>query len=62
MERRGTTHCLDEDEAMESVDGVPRCVNSEGDIGGLAVEEGVVDVVLEICGSEGGGADGGIHG
>jgi hypothetical protein len=32
---------------MDVVDGIPRCANSEGYIGGLAMEEGVVDVSLE---------------
>jgi hypothetical protein len=33
---------------MEVVDGIPRCANSEGNIRGSALEEGVVDVSLEL--------------
>lgn len=46
--KQNSTHCLDEDDAMEVVDGIPRCTNSDGDIGGPALEEGVVDVSLEL--------------
>ena len=42
------THCLDEDDTMAVVDGIPGCVNSEGYIGGPALEEGVVDVSLKL--------------
>lgn len=45
---RQGTHCLDENDAMEAVDGIPRCANSKGYIGGPALEEGVVDVSLEL--------------
>ena len=33
---------------MEVVDGIPRCTNSEGHIAGPALEEGRVDVSLEL--------------
>jgi hypothetical protein len=33
---------------MEVVYGIPRCANSDGYIGGPAMEEGVVDVSLEL--------------
>jgi hypothetical protein len=46
--KENSTHCLDEDDAMEVVDGIPRCANSDGYIGGPALEEGVVHVSLEL--------------
>ena len=33
---------------MKVVDGIPRCVYSDGYIGGPAIEEGVVDVSLKL--------------
>ena len=46
--KENSTHCLDEDDAMEIVDGIPRCANPDGHIGGPPLEEGVVDVSLEL--------------
>jgi hypothetical protein len=56
------THCLDEDDAMAVVDGIPRCTNSEGYIGGPALKEGVVDVSLKLRGTWNGRARWGVHG
>jgi hypothetical protein len=33
---------------MDVVDGIPRSANSDGYIGGTALEEGVVDVSLKL--------------
>jgi hypothetical protein len=39
---------LDEDDTMEVIYGIPRCMDFDGYIGGPALEEGVVDVSLEL--------------
>jgi hypothetical protein len=46
---------------MAVVDGIPGCVDSEGYIGGPALEEGVVDVSLKLRGTWNGRAGWGVH-
>ena len=46
------THGLDEDDTVQSVDGVPCSADVEGDVCGLALEEGGVEVSLEGVGGE----------
>ena len=46
---------------MELVDCIPRTANSDSYVGSSALEEGVVDVSLELCGSWNGRDNWGIH-
>ena len=45
---RRDTHCLDEDDPMESIDRMPRAADADSDVSGLAMEERVVQMGLEV--------------